>query len=179
MKETSKYVFVNVGNGRLALDHRPGRGDFARLREQGCTHVVTLLKESESAQKIGSQTKNAGMEWVWVPVPNGHYPQGEVHERLLAAMPQISQLLDEGNSLLIHCSAGIHRTGTVAYGLLRWRGVERDEAMRLIHTMRKETAEWMMEKRRRWGDEQARRSVQTETNWFTAIRTFLRRLVKG
>jgi len=37
----------------------------------------------------------------------------------------------------------------------------------------------MMEKRRRWGDEQARRSVQTETNWFTAIRTFLRRLVKG
>ena len=179
MKETSKYVFVNVGNGRLALNHRPGRADFARLRELGCTHVVTLLKESESAQKIGSQTKNAGMEWVWVPVPNGHYPQGEVHERLLAAMPQISQLLDEGKSLLIHCSAGIHRTGTVAYGLLRWRGVEGDEAMRLIHTMRKETAEGMMEKRRRWGDEQARRSVQTGTNWFAAIRTFLRRLVKG
>lgn len=173
----SKYHFVKVGNGRLALNHRPGGRDFKLLRESGCTHVVTLLKESEFAQKIGNQTKNAGLQWVWLPVPNGNHPEGDVHERLLAAMPHLSQLLDEGNSLFIHCSAGIHRTGTVAYGLLRWRGMERDEAMRVINEMRKETAEGMMEKRMRWGDENARHVTQTEKNWLTIIRKFLSRFI--
>lgn len=176
MKEPSRYNFVKVGNGRLALNHRPGSRDFKLLRELGCTHVVTLLKESESAPKIGNQTRNAGMEWVWIPVPNGNYPQGEVHDRLLNAMPHLSQLLDEGNSLFIHCSAGIHRTGTVAYALLRWRGAERDEAMRIIHEMRKETAEGMMEKRMRWGDENARHTDTKENSWVRSVKEFVNQL---
>ena len=124
-------------------------------REMGCTHIVTLLKESEHAEKYGKLTTEAGLEWVWLSVPNGKYPQGEIHERIIQAMPVLSQLLDEGNSLLIHCSAGIHRTGTIAYGLLRWRGVESKKAMALIHKMRKQTAEGMMEKRMQWGDDNA------------------------
>lgn len=116
------------------------------------------------------------MEWVWIPVPNGNYPQGEVHERLLNAMPQLSQLLDDGNYLLIHCSAGIYRTGTVAYGLLRWRGMASEEAMRIIHEMRKETAEGMMEKRKRWGDENARLAVKKENSWVRSAKEFVNQL---
>jgi protein-tyrosine phosphatase len=150
--------------------------DFSRLRQIGCTHVVTLLKESEHAEKYGNMTKNAGLNWIWLPVPNGNYPEGEVHKRLIQAMPQLSQLLDEGGSLLIHCSAGIHRTGTVAYGLLRWRGVERDEAMRIIGEIRILTAEGMMEKRMRWGDENARQVVQQDKTWAHSVKEFLNQL---
>lgn len=139
MNGPPKYNFVKIGNGRLALNHRPGGSDFALLRELGCTHVVTLLKESEFAGRIGNQTRKASLEWIWLPVPNGKYPEGEVHDRLLAALPVLSQLLDEGKSLLIHCSAGIHRTGMVAYGLLRWRGMGREEALETIGKIRKET----------------------------------------
>jgi protein-tyrosine phosphatase len=121
-------------------------------------------------------TKNAGLNWIWLPVPNGNYPEGEVHKRLIQAMPQLSQLLDEGGSLLIHCSAGIHRTGTVAYGLLRWRGVERDEAMRIIGEIRILTAEGMMEKRMRWGDENARQVVQQDKTWAHSVKEFLNQL---
>ena len=163
--DTSIYNFVKVGNGRIALNHRPRGADFQYLRKLGCTHVVTLLKESEYAETYGKMTRNAGLTWIWLPVPNGKYPEGEVHERLIQAMPQLSQLLDEGGSLLIHCSAGIHRTGTVAYGLLRWRGIESKEAMRIIGNIRKETAEGMMEKRMRWGDENAREVVQEDKTW--------------
>lgn len=177
MSEPAKYRFVKVGNGRLALNHRPGGRDFKILRELGCTHVVTLLKESEFAHQIGDHALNAGLEWFWLPVPNGNYPEGEVHERLLEAMPKLSRLLDEGNSLFIHCSAGIHRTGTVAYALLRWRGMEREEAMSLIGETRRETAEGMMEKRRRWGDENARHVAQIESNRLAAIRNFFKRFV--
>jgi protein-tyrosine phosphatase len=176
MKETSTYNFVKVGNGRLALYHRPRGVDFLRLYQIGCTHVVTLLKESEHAEKYGNMTRNAGLNWIWLPVPNGNYPEGEVHQRLIHAMPQLSQLLDEGSSLLIHCSAGIHRTGTVAYGLLRWRGVEREKAMRIIGEIRKETAEGMLGKRMRWGDENARQIVQQDKTWVHSVKEFANQL---
>ena len=175
-KETSKYNFVKVGNGRIALNHRPRGVDFPHLREMGCTHIVTLLKEKEHAEHYGDMAKKAGLNWIWLSVPNGNYPEGEVHERLLQAMPQLSKLLDEGASLLIHCSAGIHRTGTVAYALLRWRGIEGDEAMRLIGKIRKETAEGMMEKRRRWGDENARQIVQQDKTWIHSVKEFTNQL---
>jgi protein-tyrosine phosphatase len=174
--DTSSYNFVKVGNGRIALNHRPRGADFSHLRKLGCTHVVTLLKESEHAETYGKMTRNAGLTWIWLPVPNGKYPEGEVHERLIQAMPQLSQLIDEGGSLLIHCSAGIHRTGTVAYGLLRWRGIESKEAMRIIGAIRKETAEGMMEKRMRWGDENAREVVQEDKTWAHSVKEFANRL---
>ena len=79
----SEIHFVSVGNGKLALYHRPRGVDFRTLRELGCTHVVTLMKESEGARSIGKMTENAGLTWVWIPVPNGDYPQGEVHQRLI------------------------------------------------------------------------------------------------
>ncbi|MBL8061619.1 MAG: dual specificity protein phosphatase family protein [Anaerolineales bacterium] len=177
MKETSHYNFVKIGHGRLALNHRPRGVDFPHLRESGCTHVVTLLKESENAGQMRTLTLASNMVWVWLPIPNGDHPEGEVHKRLLAAMPNLSQLLDDGRSLLIHCSAGIHRTGTVAYGLLRWRGLERVEAMKLISQMRKETADGMMEKRMRWGDENARQVVQKNRSWINSIRSFIRQFI--
>jgi protein-tyrosine phosphatase len=175
MKEATRYNFVKVGNGRLALNHRPGGKDFPLLRELGCTHVVTLLKESEFAKTVGVHTNSAGLEWVWIPVPNGNYPQGEVHQHLLAAMPKLSKLLDEGKSLLIHCSAGIHRTGTVAYGLLRWRGMERDEAMQVILQIRPVTAEGMLEKRRRWGDENSRQIKLPNSFWTNLLKRLLKK----
>lgn len=175
MKEPTRYNFVKVGNGRLALNHRPGSRDFAILRQLGCTHVVTLLKESESAKIVEVNTHSAGLEWIWLPVPNGNYPEGEVHQRLLDAMPKLSRLLDEGKSLFVHCSAGIHRTGTVAYGLLRWRGMEPEEAMQVIHSIRPITAEGMLEKRMRWGDENVRQVVPSRSSWVDFLKRFFKR----
>ena len=161
--------FVRVGKGRLALYHRPRNADLPLLRKMGCTHIVTLLKESEGAQKIGSAAQNAGLVWIWLPVPNGDFPTGEVHQRLVDALPQLSNLLDEGASLLIHCSAGIHRTGTVAYGLLRWRGESREKALDLISQMRDDTHNEMGEKRLRWGDSITSRATRQKQSWIKIL----------
>lgn len=171
----SEIHFVKVGKGRMALNHRPRKVDFPMLRELGCTHVVTLLKESEGAQNIRQMTESVGLNWVWIPVPNGDRPQGEVHQRLMEALPILSQLLDEGASLLIHCSAGIHRTGTVAYGILRWRGVSQEEALKLIAKMRTVTHDEMGKTRLRWGNEIAREKTKQKTAWIHLFQRFITR----
>lgn len=168
--------FVQVGPGRLALYHRPRRTDFPLLHQMGCTHVVTLLKDSEGARRYGDLARLAGLEWMWIPIPNGKYPEGEVHKGLLEAIPNLSQLLDEGSSILIHCSAGIHRTGLVAYALPRWRGLESRPPMKIISQIRKETADGMMEKRMRWGDENARKPIKQEATWLNSVKEFAHRL---
>ena len=170
MKEPTTIIFVKVGNGRLALYHRPRIVDFSSLHEMGCTHLITLLKESEGAERYGDMAGKVGIEWFWLPIPDGKYPEGEVHEQLLDAMPRLSQLLDDGNSLLIHCSAGVHRTGMVAYALLRWRGLSSTQAMNIIHQTRKETVEGMLKKRMRWGDEHARQVKTQETTWINSAK---------
>ena len=175
-KPASKMRFVKVGKGRLALYHRPRHDTFTTARRMGCTHVVTLLKDTEFAQRYGEQAQSARLEWFWLPVPNGKYPEGEVNERLLQAMPELSRLLDEGKSLVIHCSAGIHRTGMVAYGLLRWRGVTSERAMQIIASTRKETAEGMMAKRMKWGDENARPAASEDSTWLHFVKEFVSRL---
>lgn len=88
----------------------------------------------------------------------------------------LSRLLDEGGSILIHCSAGIHRTGTVAYGLLRWRGMGRQQALKLIYRIRRETAEGMLEKRMRWGEKIARPAPIQELKWIYSAKEFVNRL---
>ena len=177
MRPPSTIHFVRVGNGRIALFHRPRKADLPNLPKIGCTHLVTLLKESEGAEHIGKLAENARLNWVWLPVPNGKYPQGEVHERLVQALPELSRLLDEGSSLLIHCSAGIHRTGILAYGLLRWRGMNRKKALSVIRRLRKETYEGMGEKRLRWGDDIAADRNLKEVTWIHSVKKSVVRLM--
>lgn len=153
---STEICFAPVGYGRLSLCHFLGKRVFDELGGKGCTHVVTLLRDTERAESIGQKVQNKGMTWLWIPVPNGKYPQGDVHDRLLAAIPQISALLDEGASVLIHCSAGIHRTGMLAYGLLRWRGMGADEAMEKIGQIRPVTRAGILPRHIRWGDAVAR-----------------------
>lgn len=49
--------------------------------------------------------------------------------------------------MLIHCSAGIHRTGTIAYTLMRSNGFDKEEALESLKKMRKETFEGVGENR--------------------------------
>lgn len=177
MSQPSQINFRKVGHGRLALFHRPRGTDFPTLFSLGCTHVITLLKKSEGAERYGNLTRESGMEWIWLPVPNGKYPDADVQHLLMETMPKLSDLLDDGKSLLIHCSAGIHRTGMVTYGLLRWRGMDRDQAMQLIGSIRRETAEGMMEKRMRWGDGIARPADSQDYLWYSSAREFVNRLI--
>jgi predicted protein tyrosine phosphatase len=150
---TVDLAWAPVGAGRLALWHRPGRKHFVAIRDAGCSHLVTLLSEREGARGVGEAAADAGLTWIWLPMPNSDEPVGEARAVLEGGLAELSRLLDRGHSLLIHCSAGIHRTGMTAYALLRHRGLDREQALSIIGQARAYTREGVQEKHLRWGDD--------------------------
>lgn len=152
---TTDIAWVAIGAGRLALWHRPALKRLSALRALGCDCLVTLLAEREGAQQIGAAAQRAGMDWLWLPIANADIPEGEERQELEKAVVLLSSLLDQGHSLIIHCSAGIHRTGMIAYALLRFRGHNRDSALEHIAKMRGHTHRGLQPRLLVFGDDLA------------------------
>jgi protein-tyrosine phosphatase len=144
--------WVTVGNGRLAIGHRPKLRALPRLKEAGCTHLLTLLGEREGAMTIGVAAQKAHIEWLWLPLENGD-PPSEVREPEVRTMlERLALLLECGSSIVVHCSAGIHRTGMIAYALLRQLGISREQGIEKLSELRSVTAEGVGDARLQWGD---------------------------
>lgn len=143
---------VDVGGGRLGLTHRPKLVDFAKLRAAGVTHLVTLLSEREGAPQLGAAAQAAGLAWVWIPLPNGDPPQLERTAELVPKLDEVVAILRGGGCAVVHCSAGIHRTGMIGNALLRRLGLALDEARAKLAELRDITAKDVGADRLAWGD---------------------------
>ena len=149
------FRWASVAPGRLALWHRPKQRAIRYLARAGCERVVTLLAEHEGARDIGAAVQEAGLEWSWIPLANGRPPRGRVELRVHDGLRELSHRLDAGESLLLHCSAGMHRTGMLAYALLRARGVGAAEAVATIAELRPVTEAGLTAERVAWGERTA------------------------
>ena len=56
----------------------------------------------------------------------------QVLEEARSLLQRLRSLVDAGETLLVHCGAGIGRAGTVAACILMALGVGRDEALRTV-----------------------------------------------
>jgi protein-tyrosine phosphatase len=148
----SEPKLVPVSAGALALSHRPKRKDVSRLPALGVTHVVTLLAEREGAKEIGEVVRHAGMTWIWCPLVNGQPPDAQTTETIRPILAELAALVDRGAAVLIHCSAGIHRTGMFGYALLRQLGLEPTAARAKLAELRAVTGEGVGDGRLAWGD---------------------------
>jgi protein-tyrosine phosphatase len=154
------FAWEPVAAGRLALWHRPRLATIAQLPRSGCTRVVTLLSEREGARAIGAAVERAGLAWSWIPLASGRPPEGRPSREARAGIVELDRHLRGGASVLLHCSAGIHRTGLVAYALFRHRGLDPDQARAAVRRLRAVTAEGLRPEHLRWGDQ---KGVSTES----------------
>jgi protein-tyrosine phosphatase len=143
---------VHVSAGALSLSHRPGRKNIARLPELGITHVVTLLAEREGANEVGEAIRNAGLTWIWCPLENALPPNEQITASIRPVLAELARLVEGGAAILVHCSAGIHRTGMFGYALLRQLGLDRAAARAKLIELRAVTGEGVGEGRLAWGD---------------------------
>ena len=153
------FAWVPVGRGRLALWHRPKLRAIPYLANAGCDRIVTLLSEREGAPDIGAAVKKAGLTWSWVPLASGRPPEGHLDRTAREGVRAIVVRLEAGESVLLHCSAGIHRTGMFAYALLRCAGFGEGASLRRIAELRAHTRGGLRKAHLTWGDAMAAESA--------------------
>jgi predicted protein tyrosine phosphatase len=143
---------VSLLGGRLAVDHRPRLRSLPVLKQAGTTHVLTLLSAREGAEAIGKAARAAGLAWLWLPLEDASPPAESRDPEIRAAFDEVARLLRSGASVLVHCSAGIHRTGMIAYALLRHIGQSAEQSQETLRALRPFTAVGVGSERLAWGD---------------------------
>jgi protein-tyrosine phosphatase len=152
MSETSDVVLVPAGGGALALTHRPKLKSMPALRALGATHLVTLLSEREGARQISDAVIAAGLTWIWAPLDGGGVPSEDTTRELRSVLRELADVIAGGGRVVVHCSAGIHRTGMFGYALLRHIGLSAEDARVKLVELRGVIADGVGSDRLAWGD---------------------------
>lgn len=150
----ARINWIPIGSGYIAIGHKPGgRISFEGLKNAGTSLVLTLLLKHEGAQYIGDQLKQLNIDWIWFPfsAANPHTWKKLVEVQVL--FEHLNKCLQDGGKIYIHCSGGIHRTGMVTYGLLRYLGKGKEDAVKILKDLRVVTALNIKDKLLLWGDQ--------------------------
>lgn len=112
------------GKHAIGPDHR------AAMARCSATTVVCLVEGFELVDRYPAYLdwlgEAQGGEAVWFPIPDLHAPPLPRARHLL---DELHARLDRGEHLLMHCAAGIGRTGTIATCLLIELGMTLDDAL--------------------------------------------------
>jgi protein-tyrosine phosphatase len=126
--------------GSLWLGSMPGRFEAwsafeAEAQRSGLSLVVCLTPRSELAEL--SPTYHAAVvqgnfpfRWTNLPMPNFGLPEDRAAFR--REVEQIAQALRHGDAVMMHCAAGIGRTGSTAACVLKALGLDTEEALQRV-----------------------------------------------
>jgi hypothetical protein len=112
----------------------PGKARFARWRDRGVTDVVTLQRADEMPAWLPRACEDAGVSWRAFAL-SGKRLAGEGDAASIAALVAWADGLvgeEEARRVVVHCSAGLHRTGLGLYLMARRAGHAPDEAAGLV-----------------------------------------------
>ncbi|KAJ9452489.1 hypothetical protein DIPPA_34714 [Diplonema papillatum] len=123
--------------GGICLLHFPSRRQMKFLKQKGCNYVVTLQKDEENAQTVRSYCQLLHIKWIQVDF--WHYFHQKNAEELIRYVRQVAALMRSGKFVMIHCAAGIHRTGMFAYAVLRCLGYDPASAVQSLRALRTAT----------------------------------------
>ncbi|CAF4589016.1 unnamed protein product [Rotaria sp. Silwood1] len=151
--------FVSISSySQIACWPLPRRRDLKRFRQDlGVTHIFTLLNNNEIKQtNICNHIKSADIESLHVPIAGAEISiftssQATI-DLLMEQLPTIRDLLLNSTittpvKMIIHCAAGLHRTGTITYLLLRLCHFTSNQALLIINRTRAITARQVGKKR--------------------------------
>jgi protein-tyrosine phosphatase len=146
-------------SSRLGIMPRPRGADWLEeeihsVRQQGVDVLVSLLTPEEIAELHLEDEpilcKAAGLQFLFFSIPDRSIP--ESHEMLLQFSTELNRLYSEGQSIIIHCRAGVGRASLVAASLLALQGCNVEDAFSKIANARgcpvpdtPEQATWLTE----------------------------------
>lgn len=108
------------------------------IAETGADTVVCLTQRHEVAERYPDYTAwldTAPAEVaVWRPLTDLSYPSPE---EIRPFLDDLVERLEAGRGLIIHCAAGIGRSGTTATALLMLLGASQKDATEVVRTHRR------------------------------------------
>jgi len=146
--------WVAIQNGFLKIGHKPGgkKRSFKQLLKEGTTTVFTILSEKEGALNIQRNCINLGINWIWLPLPNGDVPNETRIPEIMEKLEMVKIKLENQEKIYVHCSAGLHRTGMITNCLLRYLGFDETNSYKILQQLRPITANEVGKKRLEFGD---------------------------
>lgn len=126
--------------GRLWLQSMPGRRepwgfflDEARLRQLDLVVCLNPLDEVAALSPTYHKAVAEGrLPFRWMHLPMRDYGLAQDPQAFRRGIEQLSQGLRLGDRALLHCAAGIGRTGTVAACVLKHLGASGDAAVEAV-----------------------------------------------
>ena len=131
--------------GRIGMTLCPGRRDRGRdlgqdlgsLKAQGVTRLVALLTQAEldwaGVPDLAARARAAGLAFHHLPIPDQDVPTFDEADALL---DEIDAALQQGERVVLHCMAGVGRTGTLAACLLARHGLPAEAAITAVRETR-------------------------------------------
>jgi len=126
--------------GSLWLSPMPGRFEswpnfVAQARRAGIGQLVCLtpraeLTELSPAYDAAVITGELPFRWVHLPMRNFGLPEEMTGFR--DGIAQLAQAVTQGDAVLLHCAAGIGRTGSAAACVLKALGLDTENALELV-----------------------------------------------
>jgi hypothetical protein len=132
--------WVPLRAGWITAAGGPSRQRLASWRDRGATDVLTLQRADEMQPWIPELCQTHGLGWIHLPLSGRRMEQAGDRDSL-ARLPALLEVWSEPRRVVVHCSAGLHRTGAICYLLLRMAGLARDEAVAKIRLARALTAD--------------------------------------
>lgn len=117
----------------LTLGPRP---KFKKIKNRSEQVIFTLLKTNEDAPAIGTAVKKADKIWVHCPLSVRHHDFSPWRDWVEAAELLELALDVMGQTVYLHCAAGIHRTGSLAYLYFRRKAYTPEQARAKVFQMR-------------------------------------------
>jgi len=142
-KAAEQLQLVRAGNGCLSARGRPNLESLAALQHlKGVTGVVTLLRLDEcvgATGKIGQVCERLGLKWCSAPLAGpkemgmtgpgmARLTEGDIES--FRKVQEVKAWLESSDEkIVVHCAAGLHRTGIFLYVLLRVLGEDPEQAL--------------------------------------------------
>ena len=136
MEKSRSYKLLE---GTIIACHRPDKNLLKKLSNELVNTVVTLLWNTETPEEVYKQCESLNINWISFPVKSINYTLLTERHKCSAISEKLFELKDllmNGQKLLIHCAAGIHRTGFVTYNLLRLCGHSKEETITALGIIR-------------------------------------------
>ncbi len=117
-----------------------GKSDPRDIAAWGADAVLGLTVPGEVAPlgvaDLGAHLALADLAWINAPIADYRAPDRDFERDWPALRDDLLRRLDAGEKVLVHCRAGLGRSGTVVAALLIAAGVPLDDAMRSVRRAR-------------------------------------------